>query len=113
MAVEKHGILGQGSPAANTDLDIYTVPANRKATISTLVACNASGAATNYRVYARINSAAAGTGNRIASDVGITASASDGITWGICLGPGDVLTVRAANTNVAFTAFGVEEDLIS
>lgn len=113
MPTEKHGILGQAAPAASTDTALYTVPAGRKATISTLVAANTSGGASSYRYNARINGTAAAPGNEIAHDIPLANNASDGVTWGIALGPGDVLNVRSgAAGGITFTAFGVEEDLV-
>lgn len=113
MAVEKHGILGQVAPVANTDtVLIAAVGVGRKVTITTLSVANTSGANTTYRINSRINGAAVSAGNQIAPDVPLSASQADGITWGICLGAGDILSVRASTAGVTFTAFGVEEDVV-
>lgn len=112
MPAELHGIRGQAAPAANTDaVLVAAVPAGRKTTLTTIVVTNTSGAPTSYRLNARINGAAVAVGNQIASDVLIAANDSVGITWGVTLGPGDILNCRSGG-GVTFTAFGVEEDLV-
>lgn len=104
------GVLGQAAPAAAADAAAYTVPASRRAVSSTITVCN-TGAATTYRVHARKAGAAAGAGNAVAFDVTLAAGQSDALTWGVALGPGDVVGVRSASGAVTFTVFGEETDV--
>lgn len=101
-------ILGQVSPGAGVDTTLYAPGAGVRAVVSTLVACNTTGAAIPIRVHARPGGVAAGTGNAVAYDHTVPANDSVPLTWGMALAPGDILSVRATAVGVAFTAFGVE-----
>lgn len=101
-------ILGQQSPAANTDANLYTTPANTRTVMSSLVICNTTAAAIAVRVHARPLGAAAAPGNALVYDLSIAPNDSVPLTWGIALGPTDVVSVRAAAIGVTFTAFGSE-----
>ena len=46
-------VLGQLAPDATTDTDLYTVPSETVATISSIAACNRSGGALTIRVAVR------------------------------------------------------------
>jgi hypothetical protein len=101
-------ILGQAAPAGATDAAVYTVGAGKSAVVSSLVACNTSGAARTIRVFARIAGAAAAVGNAIAYDVALEAGETLPLTLGIALAATDVLTCRSDLGGVTFTAFGSE-----
>lgn len=110
MAADLVGVLGQAAPAAATDTAAYTVPASRVAVLSTLAVCN-TGAATTYRVHIRKAGAAVAVGNAVAYEVSLGAGQTDPLTWGITLGPGDIVSVRSASGAVTFTVFGEETDV--
>lgn len=112
MSVAVLGILGQTQPAATTDTASYTVPASRRAVVSTIAICNTNASAVTYRVHARKAGAAVATSNAIAYDVSLAANATDMITIGVALATTDVIGVRASTTGVTFTIFGIEEDVV-
>jgi hypothetical protein len=101
-------VLGQVNPAATTDVDAYTVPALTQAIISTLTICNQSGSATTFRVAVRPAGAALAAKHYVAYDSPIAGNDMVGLTLGITLGAGDVITVRAGTATVSFNVFGSE-----
>lgn len=107
MTVDNNKILGQGSPAAAADYDMFTVPADHDYVVSTLVACNV-GVATTYRVHACIAGAAASADNAVCYDAPIGAGESIFLTVGGTFDATDQLTVRSLTGDVTFTAFGVD-----
>lgn len=110
MAAAKVGILGQAAPGAATNNDIYTVPSGRRSVGSTLIICNTNTTPTKYRVYARINGAAAAVGNAIAYDIDIDSNGRHSYTEGLAVDDADVITVRSTDGGVTFTLMGTEED---
>ena len=101
-------ILGQAAPNATTNTDVYTVPANTQAIVSTLVITNRSGTDATYRIAARPAGATIADEHYIAYDVTVGASDSTGLTIGVTLNATDVLTVYASTADLSFSIFGSE-----
>ena len=102
-------ILGQARPASTSNANLQTVAANKNQIVSTLTVCNTTSSAATYRVFARINGAAASEANALAWDVAIAANDTVALTLGATLGVGDILTVRSGTSSaLCFTAFGSE-----
>lgn len=102
-------VLGQGTPAANTDTDLYTVPALTQTVISSIVVCNQNAAAKKFRIAVRIAGAGLSTAQYLYFDVSVAATDTFTATLGVTLGPADVVTVRANSTLVSFSLFGQEK----
>lgn len=101
-------VLGQAAPAATTNTDLYTVPAATQAVISTLAICNRTATATTYRIAVRPAGAAVANQHYLCYDTALSGNQTTTLTIGVALATTDVLTVYAGNTNLSFTAFGVE-----
>jgi hypothetical protein len=101
-------VLGQISPAANTLTTLYTVPGSTQATISTIVACNQNGSNVRVRISVAVAGATDDAKQYIYYDTLITNRDSLLATIGMTLNAGDVVRVRADNTGVSFSIFGVE-----
>jgi hypothetical protein len=101
-------VLGQSNPAANTNTDLYTVPASTSAVCSTLVICNQAASAATFRVAIRPSGAAIATQHYTSYDTNLNANDSITLTIGMTLATTDVLTVRANTTTVSFNLFGSE-----
>jgi len=101
-------ILGQAAPDATTNTDVYTVPANTQAIVSTLVITNRSATDATYRIAARPAGATIADEHYIAYDVTVGASDSTGLTIGVTLNATDVLTVYASTADLSFSIFGSE-----
>lgn len=103
-------VLGQVDTAisgANTDADLYTVPALTSTIVSTISVTN-RGAAATYIIKIRVAGAASNVKQQLASAVTLAANATDTWTVGITLATTDVITVQASTTTVTFQAFGQE-----
>jgi len=102
-------ILGQTEPGTTANADLYTVPANTEAIVSTLVIANTSGSDTTFRIFVREAGATASTGNAIAYDTAITSNSQVAFTLGLTLSATDVITVQTATgAALSFSAFGSE-----
>jgi hypothetical protein len=101
-------VLGQSNPSANTNTDLYTVPASTSAVCSTLVICNQAASAATFRIAIRPAGAAISTPQYISYDTNLNANDSITMTIGITLATTDVITVRANTTTVSFNLFGSE-----
>ena len=100
-------VLGQESPAANTDDDLYTVPSATSAVVSTLSVCN-RGVSTTFRVAVRPAGATLANQHYIVYDNFVNAGDAVFLTLGITLAATDVVTVRAGTADMSFSLFGSE-----
>ena len=101
-------VLGQKATAAITTWSLYTVPASREATVSSIVVCNRGSTATTFRVSVRIGGAGAANDQYLYYDLPIAAYDTFIATIGITLATTDILEVYAGNANLSFNAFGDE-----
>ena len=100
-------VLGQESPAANTDDDLYTVPSATSAVVSTLSVCN-RGVSTTFRVAVRPAGASIANQHYIVYENVVNAGDAVFLTLGITLAATDVVTVRAVTADMSFSLFGSE-----
>lgn len=100
-------VLGQSSPAATTNTDLYTVPASTSTVASTIAICN-RGATTSFRIAIRPAGAAIANQHYIAYDNYINQYDSIMLTLGITLATTDVVTVYAGAATLSFSLFGSE-----
>lgn len=105
---QTHKVLGQVNPAATTLQTLYAVPAATQAVCSTLSVCNTGTTATTYRVAVRPSGASIATSQYLVYDAVIPPNDTTILTIGIALVAGDVVSVYAGNTSLAFSLFGVE-----
>ena len=102
-------ILGQTEPADTTNADLYTVPSNTEAIVSTIIVSNSTSGETAFRIFIREDGAAAGTENAIAYDTIIGANTQVAFTLGLTLSSTDIISVRSSTGGaLAFSAFGSE-----
>jgi glucose-6-phosphate dehydrogenase assembly protein OpcA len=107
MAVN-YKVLAQSAPGATTDTNLYTVPANTSAVISTIVVANRANTAAAYRIAVRPSGVTLANQHYVAFDVAVGASDSTTLTLGITLAATDIITVRATTANLSFSVFGSE-----
>jgi hypothetical protein len=100
-------VLGQSSPAANTDTDLYTVPAATSTVCSTLAICNRSNSSI-CRVAVRPAGAAIENKHYIVYDTTVDPNDTLFFTLGITLATTDVITINSSSGNVSFSLFGSE-----
>ena len=101
-------ILGQLNPSAATDEDLYVVPANTTAVISSITVCETGAGNPAIRIAMRPKGAAVETVHYIVYDKVMAANQFLVINGGFTLGQGDIVMVRSSTTAVAFSLFGVE-----
>ena len=108
MSTSNYKTLGQVSPAATTLTAIYTVPAATQTTISSIIICNTNSTASSFSVSVAIGGASDTTKQYIYSLLPIQGNDTFIATIGLTLSATDVVRVYAANTNLAFSIYGVE-----
>ena len=101
-------ILGQVSPAATTVIDLYTVPASKSATVSSIVVCNRAATAASFRISVAAAGAADATSQYMYYDQAIDANSTYIATIGVTLATTDKVRVYTSTANFSITAFGVE-----
>lgn len=103
-------VLGRRASAATTEEELYTVPADTEAVVSTLVVCNRSASARTYRIAIKPTAATTlADEHYIAYDVAIAANDTTALTLGITLAATNSIRVYAsASSSLTFTAFGSE-----
>ena len=101
-------VLGQSAPSATTDTNLYTVPADTSAVVSTIVVANRAGTSATYRIAIRPNGATLANQHYIAYDVTVSGSDSTTLTIGLTLAATDVITVYGSTANLSFSVFGSE-----
>ncbi len=103
--------LGQAAPAANTSVTLYTVPAGRRAVISSLVVAETGGVLTTFRVHIGLAGAAPVAGNAAFYDTEIDMNQHFGVCEGWTLAAGDKVYVRSVSGAVTFLLNGEETDV--
>ena len=104
-------ILGQKSPAATTDFNLYTVSGSKQAIINCITVANRDANAATYRISVRPDGATLTTDHYLAYDVQVDSNASVALNLGITLDTNDVITVQSSSGLVTFNAYGVEIDV--
>ncbi len=101
-------VLAQNYPAATTLTDIYTVPALKSATVSSLMICNNNVASRQFRIS--IAKAAEADTNKqyIYYDQDVDGKTTFVATVGLTLGAGDIIRVYTSALGLSFNVFGVE-----
>ena len=101
-------VLGQRLSVAGTNLDIYGVPANNTAIISSVNICNQSTGTSSFRLAVRPANAALSGLHYIAYDTPVASNDSITLSIGMTLGATDTVTVQSNTSSVSFAVFGTE-----
>ena len=104
-------ILGQKSPAATTDFNLYTVSGSKQAIINCITVANRDANSATYRISVRPDGATLTTDHYIAYDVQVGSNTSVSLNLGLTLDTNDVITVQSSTALVTFNAYGVEIDV--
>ena len=105
---EVRKILGQQTPAAVTQVTLYTVTLGSQAVVSSIIVCNRSATSTTYRLSVAYQGLADATNQQIVYDATIIGSDSVFLVTGLTLGSTDLIRCYSTSGNVTFSAFGVE-----
>lgn len=101
-------ILAQAELAATTLTDVYTVPASRSTTVSTITVCNRTGANLTFRLSVAAAGAADTNSQYLYYDMPLPAKDTFAITLGITLSTTDKIRAYASAAGVSVNVFGVE-----
>jgi hypothetical protein len=101
-------VLGQSSPAATTETDLYTVPVATSAVASSVIVCNRSAILSTFRISIAVGGAATANKDYIYYDLTIGANDTFIATIGVTLATTDKVRVYASNTNLSFSLYGSE-----
>jgi hypothetical protein len=101
-------VLGQIQSVANTFQDVYAVPTNNSAIISSIQVCNQASTADIFRIAIRPGNAAISAKHYIAFNATVPPTDTVGLSLGMGLAEGDVVTVLANTSSVSFGVFGTE-----
>jgi len=104
-------ILGQKSPAATTDFNLYTVSGSKQTIINCITVANRDANSATYQISVRPDGATKTTDHYIAYDVQVGSNLSVALNLGITLDTNDVITVQSSSGLVTFNAYGVEIDV--
>lgn len=107
MASDTLKVLGQVNPPATTLTTLYTVPGSSSTSVSSVVVCNQSTAAT-FRISIQVAAAADNAKQYIYYDTPIGANDTFVATIGITLATTDIVKVYSSSANLSFSIFGVE-----
>jgi hypothetical protein len=100
--------LGQSSPAATTETDLYTVPAATSAVASSVIVCNRSAVLSTFRISIAVGGGVTANKDYIYYDLPIGANDTFIATIGVTLATTDKVRVYASNTNLSFSLYGSE-----
>lgn len=101
-------ILGQVNPVGNTLTTVYSVPANNTAIVSTITICNTGTANALFSLAIREANTAISTKQYIAFNTTVPSYDTIHLTFGLSMGPTDVLSANVSTPNVAIGVFGSE-----
>ena len=104
-------VLGQKSPAAATDFNLYTVSGSKQAIINCITVANRAADAATYRISVRPDGATLTADHYIAYDVQVGSNTSVSLNLGLTLDTNDVITVQSSTATITFNAYGVEIDV--
>jgi hypothetical protein len=107
----EYKVLAQETLTADTNEDIYSVPAGKSAVISTITIANTTASAATYRLAVTSSATAASAvtlAEHVAYDVAIASNDTVALTLGITAEAGKKLVARCNSASVAFNVFGSE-----
>lgn len=101
-------ILGQASPSATTETDLYTVPSATQTVVSSIVVANRNIADSTFRISVSANGAATTDKDYLVYDASIIGNTSQTLTLGLTLDATDKIRVYGSSANLSFNVFGSE-----
>lgn len=101
-------ILGQISPSATTETDLYTVPAATSSVCSSISICNRGTTQTTFRVSLSQGGASTTNKDYLYYDVTLAGNDTFIATIGVTLATTDKIRVYSGNASLSFQLFGTE-----
>ena len=101
-------ILGQSSPSATTETDLYTVPALTSTVCSSISICNRGATQTTFRVSISQGGGATANKDYLYYDVTLAGNDTFIATIGVTLATTDKIKIYSGNASLSFQLFGTE-----
>jgi len=101
-------ILGQSSPTATTETDLYTVPATTSTVCSSISICNRGATQTTFRVSISQGGGVTANKDYLYYDVTLAGNDTFVATIGVTLATTDVVRIYSGNASLSFQLFGTE-----
>ena len=111
MATNTYKILGQVNPTANTQSNVYVVPAATEAVINSIQIANQSTSNVSYSLIMMPSGAyasPAAAANYVVRGGVVPAADSIILTIGLTANAGSIFAANTNNPNVSFSMFGSE-----
>jgi hypothetical protein len=105
---ENFKILGQSNPNANTDTNLYLVPASTQSVCSSLNVCNTASVDATFRIAAVPSGESLSKEHYLAYDSSVSGNDTLSLILGVTLGAGDVVKVYSSSNDLSFSVFGSE-----
>jgi len=103
--------LGAINPSANTQTNVYVVPAATEAVISTITVCNQTSVNASYSLIlttASTFASPAGAAHFLVRGATVPAADSIILTIGLTANAGSIIVANTNSGNISFSAFGSE-----
>lgn len=101
-------ILGQVSPSATTETDLYTTPAATSTVCSSIIVCNRGSGQTSFRIAICQGGGATANKDYIYYDVLIGGNDTFIFTGGLTLTATDKIKIYSGNSSLSFSLYGSE-----
>ena len=108
MATSTYKPLAQNAPVATTLTDVYTVPADTAAVISSVTVCNRSSSERTFRISVAVAGASDTVAQYVAYDMAVPGNDTVFLQLGITLSATDVLRAYVSAADVSVNVFGME-----
>ena len=103
--------LGAINPSANTQTNVYVVPAATEAVISTITICNQAATNASYSLIvmpASTFASPAGAADFVIRGATVPAADTIVLTVGLTANAGTIIAANTNSPNISFSAFGSE-----
>ena len=107
-ATYSYKILGQSSPLAATEVNLYVVPVKTQVIVSSFVVANRDPSSAKFRISASVGGSVTSVKDYLYFDINIDGNDTFASTIAVTLASGDVIRVYSDNGNLSFAAFGSE-----
>lgn len=101
-------ILGQSSPSATVETDLYTVPGATSTVCSSISICNRGATQTTFRVSISQGGGVTANKDYLYYDVTLAGNDTFIATIGVTLAASDKIRIYSGNSSLTFQLFGTE-----
>ncbi len=104
----QYKVLGQSTPTATTETNLYTVPLGRAGVVSSVVVCNRGVSTETFRISISVAGGVTGNKDYIYYNVEVPSQNTFVATIGLTLSATDIVRIYASSGNLSFSLYGSE-----